>query len=551
MHPKTLGYILCALSALILVGIGVTYFVFKDFYSPANSLQRTRAQNRQALAGRDLEIGDVVGVTFLGSPAVVTFAAFGDGPTAVNNLLNSQASTLASYAELPTVDGARAFGKPPTTWITDAGINWMNNENTCISLTTGLDGRVRWCNTDDDCQHRFPCDTSQNASSQTTLADGSVIFQNYDCPEGIPCVYDSASNTNYCSLSVQPSFTCDTAFGGDSGYAGVCRVYAIPGVSPASFTCPPPPACNVFGQSLSDGSGKTTCGALYGSGAVAPNDPCTGCNPGQVCANYDPVSGEGTCSGIAETYIMLRSHFRAEGTVLTISDDNQAYINWERLQMAYPYYYGGNAEVSATTKFMPWLAQEDYVVGSERHMGCRLLREWCNAEMQERLFGTVSMSNLGASADPTGWLLLSPYVVAGACGGGAPVQGTTSDCFTQNAVMAQTAWPLQIRVDAGAKNIGTDDISLPADEQFYTVEILGSAQDAKAATVTSAGNSPYDIPVATTYRGILAETGIDPETYVSGLVGNWVQSYLDRINNEGPWQMSSDPSSIFQIPTNF
>lgn len=545
---------------LVLLAVGIALgLIFGDrvkknlqqYNAPQQANARARQDRIDSLKSKPLEIGDVVGVTFWGSPAVVTFAAFGSGTASENHLTLPAASDLLGFCDLPTATLAREYGKPPTTWITGAGIDWLNNRNICLSLSTGLDGQVVTCSQDSDCWHTFECDPTQDSSQETWCApdgkdsDGTIsIFQNPQCPACAPCVPDGKTGNYYCSLSNHASFTCDTSFA-TPGVPGICRVFKD---AEGSFTCPPPPQCSLRGFTISgaDNSTETSCSLKYPGGGVAPGwDSCTGCQPGQYCST-GPDGIHGSCTGMAQTYYVLRSQFRMEGHVATINEADEAIISWERLQMAYPYFYS-NGTVSAPMPFMPW-TKENMYVNSAYHLGCRILREWCDKDMQLQLFGTVDSTGQNGIA-PTGYQLVSDYYAMTHCGSGT-YTSPTSDCYSVSMDLAATSWPVQTVVSRFDKTMASpNDMALPTDAQYYTLETLGTAQMAQSTTLTAGGGAcPYDIPTAPTYYpGIQNEVGEDPQEYMQNLVGIWTQDAVNKVESQGPWQFGSDLGNIFPV----
>jgi hypothetical protein len=545
------------LGAIVAI-VAVVYFfqVNAGYFSPAAVQARSRQARRDALQGRVLQVGDVVGVTFWGSPAVVIFAAKGSGATIESHIPDPQYASLVEFCDLPTVDLARTSGnnQPPTTWITDAGVNWSNNRNVCLSITTGLDGKIQSCTTDDDCRWPLPCDpTNVSTTSAWCPIDGGSGSQSeftyYDCPPCVPCMQNSSNGNYYCSLSVQASFTCDTTFGPENG-VGVCRMYWDS--ASGEFSCPPPAQCRLDGFPLPGATGgQTTCGAA--GQTQDPSNPCTGCQPGQRCVLTGVDNVTGTCQGIAEKFFVLRAQFRAEGVVAGIDSQDGAVVDWQRLQMAYPYYYSsGSGQSEGEILFMPWLNDgQGYPVGSAYHLGCRLLAEQCDWSMRLALFGSIDPGNFDSVLNPTGWNLVEKYYAIASCPGGSQSSGG-APCFQPGVYdQARTSWPLMCQIDrVNYAFPSPNDTSMgykPGQQGFqsqpaYFGEVLGTAQDAAAAlqaSQTAAGISPYDIPTANSYDGIAAEVGIaSSEEYMNGLVGNWTSAAVSQVDSNGPWQFN-------------
>lgn len=532
---------------MVLVGLlfaAVAYWYYEEVLTPpAVKAQRARDARRAAYNGQPLQVGDVVGTTFWGTPAAVTWAISGGlEPGTISHLLTSQSQQLAQYCELPlsTDQDIRASftsglsPNPPSSWISTGGIDWVNDVNTCLSLTMATNGQIMTCTTDADCLERVSCDPTAYLSSQSSCSTGA-FDQPRDCPACVPCVETTSGSGVYeCQLPHPKQYKCWSEY-------GACAINYSTVTS--TIQCPlPMPACDLMG--IVDTAGNNSCAGLTRTpGAPAdPRNPCTGCQPGQTCVVPSGGGTAGTCQGAAQVYHTLRTQWRAEGTVVGTTSGGEAVVKWERLQMAYPFYYSGAS--AGVVEWMPWLSlppAERPVIGPEYHLGCRLLSDWMDATLTADLLGDVS--NPAAPIDPTASAYLTPFYQITVCGGSTLSTEPFCTENAQNAALARSAWPLQVVMPGTAGEVWTavGDLS---QGNGYVIEKLGSAADLATLTASSGPNSVYDIPVSTTYVGIAAEVGtLTSESYVAPLVAAWTADAMQAAGS-APWQFSSGDSNF-------
>lgn len=342
--------ILTGLLVLLVVLLGVGY-AYVQYYLP----------------NKPLSAGDIVQLKFVGNPAVIIKAAFGvnGGESHYDASLSSQS---IMFCDVPNAniarnsDGSGTISTPygsQTTWITDGGVNWHDNHSMCISQTSTFDGKLQSCSTAFDCMNLMECNPN-NTFDGCLCTDGScknVLPSFLDCPCGSPCIANPLHNSAlpptginipfFCSLSTYPKFACE------SGY---CKLQ-----SSTATTCPPPPSCSLYG--VVNPQGQPTCPAA--TTPLQPTDPCTGCYAGQTCQVYDQSTLQGSCTGLAQSFIPLSVDFVIEG-IVTSADDVNAVIQWDRIQCAYPYY--------------------NKVWGPQYHLGCIAWRDFADAQMSSIVF---------------------------------------------------------------------------------------------------------------------------------------------------------------------
>lgn len=285
-------------------------------------------------------VGQLVQVRFKGCPDVILRAAY-DSNGEPANYDKKWASVSTDFCEMPLAE--KLGGN--STWIVDAGWGYKNSpsggDEFCASVTSTWGNEEMTCSEDSGCFNVLACDTSLNDTNCKDKTPCGLMCpgdtQNPQCPCGVQCAKDPRgavlNRDGICQLSVVPTFSC---------VDGWCKLTRDKG-------CPPLATCSILGtegQERTNGPTVNYCSASHASvtgtnslGQLEydPKHPCTGCDIGQTCVPFDKVTGQGSCTGVAQQLVAIKVDFIAEGRVVSITDVNNAHIQWERLQCDMPF----------------------------------------------------------------------------------------------------------------------------------------------------------------------------------------------------------------------